>query len=81
MILDHVEVKLDQAVLLLWSGNQPAQSFQSAIEVLTSKVGTGGKVQPEHIERLTLCKFISIIISFKSLIEGVEFKCFCSVSN
>nr|XP_006821200.1 PREDICTED: anamorsin homolog [Saccoglossus kowalevskii] len=43
-----------QKVLLLWSGSSPAVNLQDVVQQLNNKVGENGKVQLEHVDRLSL---------------------------
>ena len=54
--MESIEVSPGQSVLLLWSGNLSPELLQTSVQQLKEKVGDGGKVQVENIERLSLCK-------------------------
>ena len=55
--MESIEVSPGQSVLLLWSGNLSPELLQTSVQQLKEKVGDGGKVQVENIERLSLCKY------------------------
>lgn len=52
--MDSIQVDVGQSVLLLWFGQDPAESMKDMVNRLLQKVGKSGKVQVEHAERLTM---------------------------
>ena len=45
-------------VLLIWSGASPPEDIQETVDQLKGRVGGGGKVNLEHVDRLKLCKLL-----------------------
>ena len=56
--MDSIQVEHGQRVLLLWFGQDPAESMKDTVNRLLQKVGESGKVQVEHAERLAMCKWL-----------------------
>ena len=59
-MLERLEelVKQGQDVLLLWASANPPSTIKSTVESLKGRIGTQGRIQVEHVERLSLCKEI-----------------------
>ena len=57
MAMDGLHIQGGEKVVLLWGSSSPPEGLKTAVDQLTQKVGSTGKVQVEHIERLNLCKF------------------------
>lgn len=55
-IMDNLEIQAGQKVLLLWYGQQPSDTMKDTVNVLLQNVGQSGKVQVEHVERLSTCE-------------------------
>ncbi len=49
-------IKDGEKVLLIWSGVTPPQDLQQIVSRMSQLVGSSGKVNVEHIDRLKLCK-------------------------
>ncbi len=46
-----------QRVLLLCGEAQSPESLKTVVDNISKDVGTSGKVQVEHVDRLILCKY------------------------
>ena len=71
-------------MLLLWGPNNSSESVKDCVNIIKQKVGTEGKVQVEHTERLLLCKlkrffpryvsynvfYVHVYLSTQRLFEG-----------
>ena len=49
-------IKDGEKVLLIWSGLSPPQDLQQIVSRMSQLVGSSGKVNVEHVDRLKLCK-------------------------
>ena len=56
--MEQLDIAAGSKVLLLWGASHSPESVKDSVNQLAQKVGSSGKVQVEHIERLQLCKFI-----------------------
>ena len=54
--MEGLRVEAGQSILLLWFGQNPAESMKDTVNDLLQRVGESGKVQVEHVERLSVCK-------------------------
>lgn len=57
------KLKNGSIVLLVWAGNNPPQDLEEIVSQMNESVGTNGKIQLEHIDRLKLCMFQFYIIT------------------
>ena len=53
-------IKEGQKVLLIWSGMSPPQDLEQIVGRMTELAGSSGKVNVEHIDRLKLCKLLTL---------------------
>ena len=52
--MEGIDVSTGQTVLLLWSGQSPTEDLQETVTDLQKRVQDTGRVQVEHIDRLSL---------------------------
>lgn len=57
--MEGIDVSVGQKVLLLWSGSSPTQDLEETVSDLKDRVKDTGKVQVEHVDRLSLGKTCS----------------------
>ena len=55
--MGDIDVKAGEMVLWLWAGQSPSDDLQSVVKDLQQRLGNG-KIQMEHVDRLTLGMFI-----------------------
>ena len=60
--MDSIQVEQGHSVLLLWFGQDPAESMKDTVNRLLQKVGESGKVQVEHAERLVTCELLLLLL-------------------
>lgn len=56
--MEGIAVQTGQCILLLWNGQQPSDDMKKIVDTLLAQVGQSGKVQVEHVDRLTMCKYL-----------------------
>lgn len=66
--MEDIEVKPGEMVLWLWAGQSPSDDLQSVVKDLQQRLGNG-KVQMEHVDRLTLAKHP--VSSFDIAVSGL----------
>ena len=54
--MEGIEVDVGQTVLLLWSGSSPSEDIQETVSDVQARVQVTGRVQVEHVDRLSLGK-------------------------
>lgn len=60
--MDNIEVQVGQQVLFLWSGDQPSETMKDTVNTLLQMVGETGRVQVEHVDRLSICRCIDVYV-------------------
>ena len=50
-------IKQGETILLIWSGMSPPDDLQQIVGEMNEMVGSDGKVNVEHTDRLKLCNW------------------------
>ncbi len=71
--LSSLTLSGNEKVLLLWGAHNEPESVKDSVNVLKQKIGDGGHVQVENMDRLVMCKFpkLRVIQGAKLLGSGI----------